>query len=242
MHLFGFPASELDVLGTQCATLGLRLAQAAQATHLLIHSQGPRPPGIPTGREQTLIAVVPVGQSTPTWAHTAIRGPVTRSALLRAIHPRDDEPPAGAPARPDPAQEVPLPMFDIIIADDDPAIRRLLEHFFSKMQPEPTIRLAETGAEAVALFQAARADAVLLDSEMPVLDGPKAALAIRRIEGETAPETPCYMVALTGHDDPHTHRSLTDAGVDRIFTKPVRPSMLVRMLAQLQQVHAQKPR
>jgi CheY-like chemotaxis protein len=110
------------------------------------------------------------------------------------------------------------------------------------MDPKPTIRLAETGAEAVALFQADRADAVLLDSEMPVLDGRQAAVAIRHFERTKPSQTPCYMVGLTGHDDPDTHRSLTDAGVDRIFTKPVRPSTLVRLLAQLQEFHAQKPR
>ena len=240
IHLFGFTASDLHVLGTQCATLGLRLDDASRATHVLVHSQGHPPSGIPTRGNQTLIAVVAVGQSTPEWADTAIRGPVTRSALLRAI--RDAERTADPSPRPDPSEGVLLPLFHIIIADDDPAIRRLLEHFFSKMEPTPTIQLAETGAEAVALYKAGRADAVLLDSEMPVLDGRQAALAIRRFERTRPSESPCYMVALTGHDDPDTQSALTEAGVDRIFTKPVRPATLVRMLAQLQQFHAQKQR
>ena len=42
------------------------------------------------------------------------------------------------------------------------------------------------------------------------------------------------VLGLTGHTEPEHHTSLRDAGVDRVFTKPVQPRMLAQLVRTLQ--------
>ena len=235
-HLSGLSEEDERMVQLQCACLGIQVSSAADASHVLVQESPdhPRPPGLPG---QFLVAAVDVGESTPEWAHAAVRGPITRPALLRALKA------TAAVAREDDTAPVPLcgaaaeaaEPLEIIIADDDPTVRHLLKHFLCKLTPTPNVRLAETGAEAVTMFRASRADVVLLDSEMPVMHGGEAAVSIRRLESTVPAAAPCMMIALTGHEDPEHHAGLRHAGVDRVFTKPVHPVMLIQLLTALQQ-------
>lgn len=57
----------------------------------------------------------------------------------------------------------------VLIVDDDPVQRRLAEAAVRRFGFEP--RVAETGADALALLRSEGADVVLLDLVMPGLDG-----------------------------------------------------------------------
>lgn len=218
VQLVGFAADAVALLRCQLASMGAHVTDTAP-THLL--ACGVAPPAAQCGGA-AVIVVAPVGAPVAGGADTTLRGPVTRSALERAFS-RVAAAPLAAPV---PVKKA----LQVIIADDDAPIRRLLQHFIAQLEPTPTIRLAETGAEAVDLFRAQRADAVLLDSDMPVMDGSTAALEIRRLAGLDPDAAPVLLVALTGHDDPGKLRAFADAGVDRVFTKPVSPRVLVSML------------
>lgn len=231
IHLNGGSTHNLEMLREQCASLGLRTGSLAEATHVLALA-----PPASVEPPQMVIAMVNVGEATPGWAHTAIRGPVTRAALTRALEATAGPPQSDAsqPIRLVHASELDRPPLQIIIADDDPTVRHLLDHILRKVQPTPHIRLAETGAEAVAMFLDTPADVVLLDSEMPVMDGRDAAAAIRSYETATVGVPSCLVLGLTGHSEPEHHASLRDAGVDRVFTKPVQPRMLAQLVRTLQ--------
>jgi DNA-binding NarL/FixJ family response regulator len=69
----------------------------------------------------------------------------------------------------------------VLFADDDNTYRLLLRAAFSTADGVDVIGEAVNGDQAVDLASRAIPDAVLLDVEMPVMDGFDAALAIRRI-------------------------------------------------------------
>src|SRR5882724_6737246 len=73
----------------------------------------------------------------------------------------------------------------VVFADDDSRYRRLLRAAFNLFPELDVVGEAEDGAQAVRLAVERSADAVLLDVEMPTLDGFAAAVRIRRLRPGT---------------------------------------------------------
>lgn len=78
------------------------------------------------------------------------------------------------------------------------------------------IRCAASGAEAVASATAEQPDAILLDVEMPEMDGPATVAALR--EQPVTAQTP--IVFLTAHDDPDELARLHALDVAGVLAKP----------------------
>ncbi|HWI39958.1 MAG TPA: ATP-binding protein, partial [Verrucomicrobiae bacterium] len=112
-----------------------------------------------------------------------------------------------------PAGERPL---SILIADDDPLIREMVEMAFLKRHWR--VITACNGAEAVAECERNRFDAILLDVQMPVMDGMKAARAIRERERMRGEHTP--LIAVTARALDTDGKSCEEAGMDDCVTKP----------------------
>ncbi|MCA9132406.1 MAG: response regulator, partial [Planctomycetales bacterium] len=109
----------------------------------------------------------------------------------------------------------------ILIADDAPVnqevARGLLEYFGH------TCEVADTGAEAVEAVQRTHFDAVLMDLEMPQMDGLEATAAIRALEGEMQ-HVP--ILAMTAHALSGIEQRCLAAGMDGCLTKPIQPELL----------------
>ena len=90
------------------------------------------------------------------------------------------------------------------------------------------VDLAENGQDAVERFQGDRFDVVLMDVQMPVMDGLNATRLIRTLPRGT--DTP--IIALTANATPAEKRHCLDAGMDDFLTKPIAPD---RLQARLQQ-------
>lgn len=91
------------------------------------------------------------------------------------------------------------------------------------------IELAENGAIAIEKFRTGRYDVILMDVEMPVMDGYSATREIRRVEqSEGRKQTP--IIALTAHALQEDEQKSISAGCNRHLTKPIRKNVLLEAL------------
>ncbi|MGA0601950.1 ATP-binding protein [Caulobacter sp. KR2-114] len=119
-----------------------------------------------------------------------------------------------------------LPELRILIADDHPTNRRVVQLMLGDLAQ---VVSAEDGAQAVDAFRAARFDAVLMDMQMPVMDGLAAVRAIRQLEAEACrPRTPIIMLTANALAE---HRAASAAaGADLHLGKPITGQGLVAAL------------
>jgi len=112
-----------------------------------------------------------------------------------------------------------------VLLVDDSRDNLLLVHAYFKNLPY-TIDDAENGAVAVEKFKTGTYDVVLMDIEMPVMDGYMATRAIRAIEAETGrPRVP--IIALTASVLIEALEKARDAGCDAHVAKPVKKTVLL---------------
>ena len=90
------------------------------------------------------------------------------------------------------------------------------------------VATAANGAEAVAWLRCESADLVLMDVQMPVMDGYQATRLIRTELGLQVP-----VLALTANAQSEEVARASQAGMDGYLTKPVRPQELLRTVARL---------
>ena len=133
-----------------------------------------------------------------------------------------------APAQPVRAPEIAgsLAGRSILAADDHEVNRRILQLL---LEPHGCrLTLVENGAEALEAASGQRFDAILMDMQMPVMDGLEATRRIRA--GEVNGATPVIALTANALD---VHRAAWDAaGVHAFLTKPIDPVLLATTLAQ----------
>ncbi|NJC40821.1 signal transduction histidine kinase/ActR/RegA family two-component response regulator [Brevundimonas alba] len=117
----------------------------------------------------------------------------------------------------------------ILLADDHPTNRKVVELILA--QADIDLIQVENGAEAVDAFRAAPFDLVLMDMQMPVMDGLTAVRAIRAHEAVSAlPRRPILMLTANALPE-HAEASLA-AGADQHLTKPITPPDLFAAIEQ----------
>lgn len=124
-----------------------------------------------------------------------------------------------------PAEDRPRRPLRILVADDAPTMRILLQALLTRDGHE--CDLVVDGNEALAAARAADYDAVLMDVQMPRLDGLEATRLIREVEGPRS-RVPIIFVtasAMTGDEE----RFLA-AGGDGYVSKPIAPDQLRAVL------------
>jgi|GEM_PF-578440 len=126
----------------------------------------------------------------------------------------------GAPAETAPSKTRPgaVSARRVLLADDSPVNQALVIRLLEKRGHEVT--LACNGREAVEAFEPGRFDVVLMDVEMPELDGLEATRAIRAAERESGTHVP--IVAMTAHAMKGDREKCLQAGMDDYLTKPTR--------------------
>lgn len=118
-----------------------------------------------------------------------------------------------------------------ILLVDDNADNRLLIKAYVKKLPY-TVEEAEDGQVAVDKFKQGKYDVVLMDIQMPVMDGHEATRAIREWERETGkPET--RIIALTAHAIKEEIDKCLESGCNSHISKPVKKSTLIETLQSL---------
>lgn len=155
--------------------------------------------------------------------------PVRRAQLHEAV--------AAALGRPRPAAETPGEAGEpaggaerrLLLVEDSADNRVLIESFLRKGPWR--IEVAENGAVAVEKFQRGRYDLVLMDMQMPVMDGYTATRAIRSWEREQGRRaTP--IIALTANALREEVEKSLNAGCDAHLPKPIRKATLLAAITE----------
>lgn len=116
----------------------------------------------------------------------------------------------------------------ILLVDDSEANRTLFAAYLKRTRCVTDI--AENGQIGVDLFATRHYDAVLMDVEMPFMDGYEAVREIRRIENETG-ASPTPVIALTAHTLADVAAKGYAAGFTKLLSKPIRLEALLEALA-----------
>jgi signal transduction histidine kinase/ActR/RegA family two-component response regulator len=125
----------------------------------------------------------------------------------------------------------------VLAAEDNPANRRVLAALLAASPVE--LVFAEDGAQALDAWRAEAFDLVLMDVNMPVLDGVAAVARIRQLEPprrQPRPRTPIWMLTANVFDD-DVARYRAD-GADGVLRKPIDTVALFALLAQVAEAKA----
>jgi CheY-like chemotaxis protein/HPt (histidine-containing phosphotransfer) domain-containing protein len=154
--------------------------------------------------------------------------PVKHSELLETIQSVMGL--AGAPARRSAGEELSIKLrpLHVLLAEDSLANQRLAVGMLEK--GAHTVTVGSTGAEAVDAFKAESFDVVVMDLQMPEMDGFEALRAIRLREHETG-ATPTPIVALTALATRKDEERCLAAGFDGYLTKPFRSHQLFNAIS-----------
>jgi CheY-like chemotaxis protein/HPt (histidine-containing phosphotransfer) domain-containing protein len=147
--------------------------------------------------------------------------------LLRLLGGRTETP---APSTPPPA----MPRPRVLVAEDCPNSRQAVCSFLTHAGLDVTP--AENGRVAIALSRTGKFDLVLLDMQMPEVDGYEAARRLRN-DGYRGP-----VIALTGDVQPGDEQACHEAGCDAYFAKPWDPDQLLKALREYLGLNRTRPK
>jgi hypothetical protein len=117
----------------------------------------------------------------------------------------------------------------VLVADDNEINQVVACKFLQKLGCQ--VEVARTGCEALEAISRTAYDVVLMDCEMPEMDGYEATRKVRHREEGTPNHLP--IVALTGHTSDEEVQKCHQAGMDRVVTKPVTLTVLRANLQEL---------
>jgi CheY-like chemotaxis protein/HPt (histidine-containing phosphotransfer) domain-containing protein len=120
-----------------------------------------------------------------------------------------------------------MPPLRILLAEDNPINRLAMTRLLEKRGCH--VVAVENGREALAAFDREPIDLVLMDVQMPDLDGLEATAALRVRERNRGTRVP--VIALTAHAMRGDRERCLVAGMDEYVTKPVQPEELLGMIA-----------
>jgi signal transduction histidine kinase/CheY-like chemotaxis protein len=159
-----------------------------------------------------------------------VESQVGRGSCFRVELPmeRCAEPAPAEDARP--AAALPgLSSLEVLVAEDNLINRKVISSLLRRQGW--SITLAANGEEAYRHFLGSRFDLILMDIQMPEMDGLEATALIRREEASRrvcGSENRIPIIALTAHTSQAQHDQCLAAGMDLVVTKPVNLQALLR--------------
>ena len=129
------------------------------------------------------------------------------------------------------ATEYPLPQsdsLDVLVAEDSEVNQFIMRELLAKWGIE--IQIAANGVEAVEMFQAHAFDLILMDIQMPEMDGLEATRRIRALQRDHGVHTGCVIVGLSAHAMAGDKERYMAEGMVNYLTKPIRTEELREVL------------
>lgn len=106
----------------------------------------------------------------------------------------------------------------VLVVEDNPVNQRISRGLLQRLGFQ--VDLASDGQEGVEKWASGRYDAIIMDCQMPVLDGYSATIKIRELERTKAARR-MPIIALTAHSMPDDRRKCFESGMDEFLTKPI---------------------
>ena len=141
------------------------------------------------------------------------------------------EPPAGVRAR-EAQPGAPAQASRVLLAEDNPVNQRLVVKVLEKQGHRVTV--APNGREALEALRQERFDVILMDVQMPQMNGYEATEAIRRSERGSGRHIP--IIAMTAHAMKGDRERCLACGMDSYISKPVRARDLLELLEKFSSV------
>jgi PAS domain S-box-containing protein len=142
---------------------------------------------------------------------------------IRMIHGTCTREPLPLPA----ARPVPADGLEVLVVEDDPVNRKVVTRMLARLGIVPTVVV--NGQEAVDAVRRGHFDVVLMDVQMPVMDGLRATRLIREQDRDDRP----WVVALTANALSGDRERFLEAGMDDYLSKPVVLDALAGALARV---------
>ena len=177
------------------------------------------------GRGSEFTVTLPVAVADPQSVR-ATPGPVARERAIPEPAPPPPTPAATSVLVAAPAENE----LRVLVAEDNPVNQKIAQQMLRKRQLSVT--LADDGRQAVDAFESGRFDLVLMDVQMPEMNGFEAVAAIRALEhAQGRPHTP--IVAVTAHAMVGDRERCLEAGMDAYLAKPLRRQSLYDLMDEL---------
>jgi len=122
----------------------------------------------------------------------------------------------------------------ILIAEDNEVNQLVSRAMLERLNCEVT--MANNGLEAINAYSSQHFDLILMDCNMPVMDGFEATRRIRAFEEQNS-AVPIPIVALTAHAFDHVRQECFDAGMNEHLSKPFDIAQLNKLLQQFTSAH-----
>jgi CheY-like chemotaxis protein len=142
--------------------------------------------------------------------------------------PEEEEPASLQPPRGDAETLDSLPAMRILLAEDDRLHQIYLSEFIRKAGHE--LEIASSGAEALRALQHRHFDLILMDIQMPEMDGLEATARIRKGQSCADPNIP--VIALTAHGMREQLETFLKEGMNGHVVKPVDLTQLARLMGE----------
>jgi PAS domain S-box-containing protein len=144
------------------------------------------------------------------------------AAMLNLSH----QTPAGADRTDHEARRQQAAQYHLLLAEDNPVNQRVAVHMLNKLGY--AVDVVDNGALAVAAVASADYALVLMDCQMPEMDGFAATAAIRRVEASSQRHLP--IIAMTANALQGDRQKCLTAGMDDYLAKPINNTLLAAVL------------
>mgnify|MGYP005748092503 CR=1 FL=1 len=110
----------------------------------------------------------------------------------------------------------------ILIVEDNDLNRKLFENLIGRLY---SFEIAKNGLESVQLISQQRFDLILMDIQMPQMDG---ITAMKKIKASTT--NCCPILAVTAYAEENERAAFIDQGFDDLIVKPIRPREFLQVI------------
>jgi signal transduction histidine kinase/ligand-binding sensor domain-containing protein/ActR/RegA family two-component response regulator len=157
------------------------------------------------------------------WAESEVNRGTTLHFTVRLAACGPEELAAAAP------EQAPLRNLRVLLVEDNAVSQRLAQRLLERQGHR--VSVASNGLQGVNAFRGESYDLVLMDVQMPELDGLAATKTIRALEAGTGKRTPVLM--LTANAMKGDRERCLEAGADGYLTKPLEAGELLRTIAEI---------